>query len=109
MMLKVILYGYATGVFSSRKPQAKCVEDVAFRYLSPQLIPDFRSILKFRKRHLARFTELFVQVVRLAQEAGLAKLGRIAIDGSKLKAKAQENVTDPESRVMRDESTKDFI
>ena len=91
MMLKVLVYGYATGVFSSRKLQAKCVEDVAFRYLSGQLTPDFRSILKFRKRHLARFTDLFVQVVQLAQEAGLVKLGRIAIDGSKVKANASKH------------------
>ena len=91
MMLKVLLYGYSTGAFSSRKLQAKCVEDVAFRYLSAQLTPDFRSILKFRKRHLVRFADLFVQVVQLAQEAGLVKLGRIAIDGSKIKANASKH------------------
>lgn len=91
MMLKVLIYGYATGVFSSRKVAARCVEDVAFRYLCAQLTPDFRSFQKFRKRHLARFADLFVQVVQLAQEAGLVKLGRIAIDGSKMKANASKH------------------
>jgi len=91
MMVKLLIYGYASGVFSSRKLQAKCVEDVAFRYLCAQLRPDFRSILKFRKRHLHRFADLFVQVLGLAQEAGLVKLGRIAIDGSKMKANASKH------------------
>lgn len=91
MMVKLLIYGYATGVFSSRKLQAKCVEDVAFRYLCAQLTPDFRSILKFRKRHLSRFADLFLQVLGIAQEAGLVKLGRIAIDGSKLKANASKH------------------
>lgn len=91
MMLKLLIYGYATGVFSSRKLQARCVEDIAFRYLCGQLTPDFRSILKFRKRHIQRFSELFVQVVQLAQEAGLVQLGRIAIDGSKIKANASKH------------------
>ena len=91
MMLKILLYGYSVGVFSSRKLAARCVEDIAFRYLSGQLQPDFRSILKFRKRHLARFEKLFVQTVQLAQESGLVKLGRIAIDGSKFKANASKH------------------
>lgn len=91
MMLKVMLYGYAVGVFSSRKLATRCVEDVAFRYLAGQLHPDFRSILKFRKRHLQRFQSLFVQVVELARESGLVKLGRVAIDGSKFKANASKH------------------
>lgn len=91
MMVKLLIYGYATGVFSSRKLQVKCVEDVAFRYLCAQLTPDFRSILKFRKRHLSRFADLFVQVIGLAQETGLVKMGRIAIDGSKMKANASKH------------------
>jgi len=90
-MLKVLLYGYAVGVFSSRKLAARCVEDIAFRYLAGQLRPDFRSILKFRTRHLKRFERLFVQTVQLAQESGLVTLGRIAIDGSKFKANASKH------------------
>lgn len=91
MMLKVLLYGYSVGVFSSRKLATRCVEDIAFRYLAGQLRPDFRSILKFRKRHLERFGQLFVQIVQLAQESGLVTLGRIAIDGSKVKANASKH------------------
>jgi transposase len=91
MMLKVMLYGYAVGVFSSRKLAVRCVEDIAFRYLAGQLRPDFRSILKFRKRHLERFEALFVQIVQLAQESGMVKLGRVAIDGSKFKANASKH------------------
>lgn len=91
MMLKILLYGYAVGVFSSRKLATRCVEDIAFRFLAGQLQPDFRSILKFRKRHLDRFEKLFVSIVQLAQEAGLVKLGRIAIDGSKFKANASKH------------------
>lgn len=91
MMLKVLVYGYATGTFSSRQLAANCVDDVAFRYLAAQGRPDFRSLLKFRKRHLRRFARLFVQVVQLAREAGLVKLGRIAVDGSKIKANASKH------------------
>lgn len=91
MMLKLLVYGYATGVFSSRKIARRCIEDVAFRYLAAQATPDFRSILKFRKRHITRFVALFVQVVQLAQEMGLVRLGRIAIDGSKIKANASKH------------------
>jgi transposase len=91
MMLKVLVYGYATGTFSSRKLAQRCVEDVAYRYLAGQQTPDFRSFIKFRKRHVKRFERLFVQVVHVAQEAGLVKLGRIAIDGTKLKANASKH------------------
>jgi transposase len=103
MMLKVLVYGYATGTFSSRKLAAKCVDDVAFRYLAAQATPDFRSFLKFRKRHLARFERLFVQVVQLAQEAGLVKVGRIAVDGSKLKANASKHKAMSYERMGEDE------
>lgn len=105
MMLKVLVYGYATGTFSSRKLAAKCVEDVAFRYLAAQSTPDFRSFLKFRKRHLQRFEKLFAQVVELAQEAGLVKLGRIALDGSKFKANASKHKAMSYDR-MREEEKK---
>ena len=103
MMLKVLVYGYATGTFSSRKLAAKCVEDVAFRYLTAQATPDFRSLLKFRKRHLQRFERLFVQVVQLAQESGLVKLGRIAIDGSKIKANASKHKAMSYERMCEEE------
>lgn len=103
MMLKVLIYAYATGTFSSRKIAAKCVDDVAYRYLTAQVRPDFRSFLKFRKRHLKRFAHLFMQVVQLAQETGLVKLGRIAIDGSKIKANASKHKAMSYQRMTEEE------
>ena len=80
MMVKVLVYAYATGVFSSRKIAKKLHEDMAFRVLAAENFPAHRTIREFRARHLSEFTELFVQVVRLAREMGLVKLGTIAVD-----------------------------
>lgn len=91
MMVKVLIYGYATGVFSSRKIAKKLHEDVAFRVLGAANFPAHRTIRDFRALHLNEFTELFVQVVRLAREMGLVKLGTIAVDGTKIKANASRN------------------
>jgi transposase len=91
MMVKVMVYGYATGTFSSRKIAKKLFEDVAFRVLAADNFPAHRTIRDFRALHLAEFTELFVQVVRLAREMGLAKLGTIAVDGTKIKANASRH------------------
>ena len=88
MMVKVLVYAYATGVFSSRKIAKKLHEDVAFRVLAAENFPAHRTIREFRALHLSEFTELFVQVVRLAREMGLVKLGTIAVDGTKIKANA---------------------
>lgn len=88
MMLKLLLYGYATGVCSSRKLERACHHDVAFRFLAGNQTPDYRSIARFRKRHLAVFEELVVQVLAIAKRAGLVKLGRVALDGSKVRANA---------------------
>ena len=88
MMVKVMVYAYATGTFSSRKIAKKLFEDVAFRVLAADNFPAHRTIRDFRALHLGEFTELFVQVVRLAREIGLVKLGTIAVDGTKLKANA---------------------
>ena len=79
MMVKVLVYAYATGVFSSRKIAGKLHEDVAFRVLGADNFPAHRTIRDFRALHLAEFTELFVQVVRLAREMGLVKLGTIGV------------------------------
>jgi transposase len=86
MMVKILVYGYAIGVFSSRKIARKLHEDVAFRVLAADNFAAHRTIRDFRALHLAEFTELFVQVVRLAREMGLVKLGTIAVDGTKIKA-----------------------
>jgi len=91
MMTKVLVYGYCVGVFSSRKIQKRLVEDVAFRVLAAGNQPDFRTISDFRKLHLKALEELFEQVLRLAFEVGTLKLGRVALDGSKVKANASKH------------------
>ena len=91
MMVKVLVYGYATGVFSSRKIAKKLHEDVAFRVLGADNFPKHRTLSDFRALHLAELAALFVQVVKLAGECGLVKLGTIAVDGTKLRAKASKH------------------
>ena len=92
MIVKVLVYAYATGTFSSRKIARKLFEDVAFRVLAADNFPAHRTIRDFRALHLAEFTELFTQVVRLAREMGLVKLGTIAVDGlPKIKANASRH------------------
>ena len=91
MMLKVLIYGYATGTFSSRKLASKLHEDVAFRVLGAGNFPAHRTISEFRKRHLVDFEAVFVQVVRIAREVGLMRLGIVGIDGSKVKANASKH------------------
>ncbi|HRU07444.1 MAG TPA: IS1182 family transposase [Candidatus Brocadiia bacterium] len=91
MMVKLLLYGYATGVASSRRLAQRCQEDVAFRVLTANNIPDFRTISDFRKRHLAALEALFVQVLRCCQRAGLVQLGTVALDGTKVRANASKH------------------
>src|SRR5690606_34645112 len=88
MLVKVVLYGFATGVVSSRQVARKLKEDVAFRVLAAENFPAHRTIREFRQVHRDALAGLFVQVVKVAQEAGLLKLGRIGIDGTKIKANA---------------------
>ncbi|CAM5794463.1 IS1182 family transposase [Ottowia pentelensis] len=91
MMVKVLVYGYATGVFSSRKIERRLHEDLAFRMLGAGNFPKHRTVRDFRALHLKELSELFVQVVKLAREMGLVKLGTVAIDGTKLKANASRH------------------
>ena len=91
MMTKILLYGYCVGVFSSRKIQKRLVEDVAFRVLAAGNQPDFRTISDFRKLHLKALEEMFQQMLRLTLETGTMKLGRVALDGSKVKANASKH------------------
>jgi len=91
MMVKVLVYGYCTGVFSSRKIARKLEEDVAFRMLAAGNRPDFRTISDFRKLHLAALKRLFVEVLRLCRQAGLVRLGHVALDGTKQKANASKH------------------
>jgi len=91
MMVKVLLYAYATGTYSSRKIARRLVEDVAMRFLAAGNEPDFRTLSDFRQRHSAALAGLFTQVLRLCRRAGLVKLGQVAIDGTKLKANASKH------------------
>jgi transposase len=88
MMIKVLLYGYALGVRSSRKIQEALNNDVTFRYLAANQTPDFRTIADFRKDHIEFLEALFTDVLELCAEAGLAKLGRVALDGRKVRGNA---------------------
>jgi transposase len=88
LMVRILLYGYTTGVRSSRKLEAACVDVVAFRWLAAGTAPDYRSIARFRKRHLSALGHLFVQALALCQAAGMVRLGRVALDGTKLRANA---------------------
>jgi transposase/IS5 family transposase len=91
LMLKVLLYGYATGVTSSRRIEERLAGDVAFMYLAGQERPDHKTIAEFRRRHLAAFRALFLDVLALCQRAELVRLGRIALDGTKVKANASRH------------------
>jgi transposase len=91
MMVRLLLYGYARGVYSSRKIQTRTFEDVAFRYLSGDQHPDHATIAEFRKRHLDALSGLFTQALLLCSEAGLVKLGHVSIDGTKIKANASKH------------------
>jgi len=91
MMVKVVIYAYCTGVFASRRIERRLVEDVAFRVLAAGNRPNFRTLSDFRKLHRKALEGLFEQVLRLALKAGAMKLGRVAIDGSKVKANASKH------------------
>jgi transposase len=103
MMTKILLYGYCVGVFSSRRMQKKLVEDVGFRVLAAGNEPDFRTISDFRKLHLAALQGLFDQVLRIALQAGTMKLGRVVLDGSKVKANASKHKAMSYGRMQEDE------
>jgi transposase len=103
MMLKVLIYAYATGVFSSRKVARKLEEDVAFRVLGVGNFPKHRTICDFRKRHLEDFQSIFVQVVQIAREAELVRLGTVAIDGTKVRANASKHKAMSYGRMQQEE------
>lgn len=91
MMLVLLLYSYSTGVFSSRKIMQRCATDAAFRVIVGEDIPGFRRIAEFRARHLKHLQALFLEVLVLCREAGLLKVGRLSLDGTKIKANASRN------------------
>ena len=91
MLVTVLLYAYAVGMPASRQIARKLEEDVAFRVLAANQRPDFRTLSDFRKQHLTALADLFVQVLKLCQRAGLVKLGHIALDGTKVQANASKH------------------
>jgi transposase len=103
MLVKVVLYGFASGVVSSRQVARKLQENVAFRVLAAENFPAHRTIREFRQVHREALGGLFVQVVKLAHEAGLLKLGRLGIDGTKLKANASKRKAMSYGRMQSEE------
>jgi transposase len=91
MMLVLLLHSYCVGVFSSRKIMARCETDVAFRVIVGEDVPAFQRISEFRRRHLQHMQPLFIEVLALCREAGLLKVGRLALDGTKVKANASRH------------------
>jgi transposase len=103
MMVGLILYEYSTGVFSSRKIEAATYESVAFRVVSADNHPDHDTIASFRRRHLKRLGKLFKKVLRLCREAGLVKLGTVALDGTKVQANASRHTAMSWERIGKSE------
>jgi transposase len=103
MLVKVLLYAYATGTFSSRRIARKLEEDVAYRVLAAENFPAHRTICDFRQQHLEAFGDLFVQVVQIAREAGVVRLGTLAVDGSKVKANASKRKAMSYGRMLEQE------
>ena len=94
MMVALLLYAYSQGIYSSRRIARGCEERLDFAAVTGMQQPDFRTISEFRKRHLAALSGLFRQVLALCREAGLVKLGHVALDGTKIKANAGDQQGD---------------
>jgi transposase/IS5 family transposase len=103
LMVKLLVYGYAIGVVSSRKLERASFEDVAVRMLCADQHPDHRSIARFRKRHLEALGGLFVQTLRLCKQARLVGLGALALDGTKLRANASRHKAMSYERMVKKE------
>jgi transposase len=103
MMVTLLLYSYTQGVFSSRRMMKRCERDAAYRVIVHDDAPNFRTISDFRKLHLAELEGLFVQVLRLCQEAGLVKLGHVSLDGTKVKANASRHKAMSYGRMKEEE------
>ncbi|MER5917933.1 IS1182 family transposase [Streptomyces sp. NPDC001982] len=106
LMVRLLIYGYTTGVRSSRAIERRLADDIAFRFLAAGQEPDFRSIARFRRRHLDALAGLFTQSLRLATKLGMVTMGRVALDGTKLEASASKHkamsygrLTDKEERI----------
>jgi transposase len=104
LMVKLLVYGYANGVMSSRKLEAASYRDVAVRMLCADQHPDYRSIARFRARHLGALAGLFVQALRLCRQARLVGLGALALDGTKLRANASRHKAMSYERMVKKEA-----
>jgi transposase len=99
LLLGILVYGYATGVFSSRKLERATYDSVAFRFITANAHPDHDTIAAFRRRFLKEIEGLFVQVLLLAREMGVLKMGTVALDGTKIHANASRHMwTAPSSQ-----------
>jgi transposase len=107
LMVKLLVYGYATGITSSRKPETATHRDVAVRMLCAGQQPDYRAVARFRKRHLEALTELFVQTLRRCRKAGLVRLHALAVDGTKLRANASRHKAMSYDRMLKAEADLD--
>ena len=105
MMVALLLYSYCRGIFSSRKIMQACEERLTFRVIAGDDIPNWRTISDFRKLHIKEMQQLFVQVLQLCQEAGLVKLGHIALDGTKIKANASRHKAMSYGRMLKEEAS----
>jgi transposase len=103
MMTALLLYAYATGIYSSRRIARACEERVDFMAITAMQHPDFRTIAEFRRRHLKALRQLFDQVLRLCKKAGLVKLGHVALDGTKIRANASKHKAMSYGRMKTDE------
>lgn len=103
MMVSLLLYAYANGTPSSRRIARLCERDAGYRIVSANQQPDFRTISEFRRIHLTALREFFVQVLHLAREAGLVKLGHVALDGTKVKANASKHAAMSYARMQEAE------
>jgi transposase len=91
MLVALLFYGYAVGIFSSRKLERSTYDSVAFRYIAANHHPDHDTIANFRKRFFKELTDLFVQILLVAHQMGVLKLGSVSLDGSKVKANASKH------------------
>ena len=104
MMTALLLHGYASGLYSSRRIAKAALERADFMMIVAGDPPDFRTISDFRKRHLRALAALFVQVLKLAEKAGLVKLGHVALDGTKIKANASKHKAMSYARMKKREA-----
>lgn len=103
MMMLLLLYAYCVGIVSSRKIERACYEDLAFRVLTGNQQPDHSRISEFRRRNLDALSDLFVQILRLCQKAGMVSLGHVALDGTKVQANASKHKAMSHERMLKAE------